>query len=512
MTPLRELGSIGLIVDQDGFELAPNAFTAVQNMRFYRGWAERSGGHIQIMADTAVTPYYIQSHSSATTNYLAFAGIAAVYVDDGTTRTDITGTTPTGAVADRWTGGTFGGLLVLNNGVDSPMYWDNNTANNLATLTGWTAGHKCKALRPFKNFLVALNVTKSSTAYPHMVKWSDSAEAGSLPASWNEADPTNDAGESPALAETPDVIVDGLPLGDTFVIYKERSMYGMQLIGGNDIFRFFRLPGDSGALARGCIAAFPGGHVVLTQGDVVVHNLQGPQSIVDKRMRRRIFDTIDPTNFAASFVVANLAKEEVWICYPTSGNSVCNRAVVWNWTDNTLSERDLPNVTYATHGVVNVTSSTGTWADTSLTWTTDTGTWASGLSYAINDARLFMASSGSKLYVADETDSADGASFVATIERTGLHFDDADMVKMCRGAWLRIDAAPGTTISVQLGASMDAAISPTWETAQTFTAGTSQRIDAFVTGRFLAYRVTSTGTAPWRLRSIDLDIIPGGQY
>ena len=510
MMPVKDLGTAGFIADQAGYELPPAAFTLVRNVRMYRGWAERIGGHAQVFSSTAVVPYYVQAHSSATINYIVHAGLAAVYVDDGTTRTDITGTVPTGAIADRWTGGTFGGLLILNNSVDSPMYWDNNTANNLATLTGWTAGHKAKALRPFKNFILALNYTKAGVNYPHGVKWSDSADPGSLPASWDHTDPTNDAGESPALAETPDVIVDGLPLGDMFVVYKERSMYGMQLIGGNDIFRFFRLPGDSGMLARGCAAATPMGHVVLTQGDVVLHNGQGPRSIIDSRARRWLFSLLDPDNYARSFVVAHPQKQEVWVCFPSTGQSVCNKALVWNWADDVVSTRDLPSVTYACFGVVNAAAST--FASVTGTFASITGTFSDYAAYSVNDVRLFLANSASMIFVADAGGGEAGVAFEATIERTGLHFDMPDTIKLCRGVWPKIDGTTGTIAYVQIGASMYPQVDPTWQTAQAFTIGTSTKIDGFAAGRYLAYRITSTSTSPWRIRSLDFDITLQGKF
>ena len=89
-----------------------------------------------------------------------------------------------------------------------------------------------------------------------------------------------DAGEQD-LAETPALLVDCLPLGDVNIIYKERSMYAMTYVGAPYIFRFQRLPGESGMLARGCAVNTPLGHVVLTAGDVVLNNGSGVQSIAN---------------------------------------------------------------------------------------------------------------------------------------------------------------------------------------------------------------------------------------
>ena len=121
------------------------------------------------------------------------------------------------------------------------MFWNGDTATNLATLTGWGATWKVVSVRPFKNFLIALGITKGASVYPHMVKWSHTAVAGTIPASWDEADPALDAGEQD-IAETPDLLVDCLQLGDVNIVYKERSMYSMSHVGAPYIFRFQRLP------------------------------------------------------------------------------------------------------------------------------------------------------------------------------------------------------------------------------------------------------------------------------
>ena len=204
------VGGQGLIRDQLPQELDQSAWSDAQNIRFAEGSAWRFLGDTQVLDAPAVTPYWIGAYNTTATRYIVHAGLAAVYVDDGSTRTDITGTAPTGGVDDRWTGGTLNGVLILNNGVDKPQYWGGNVANNLATLTNWDANHLCAVMRPYRNYLVALDVTKSGTRYPHMVKWSSPAEPGTVPASWDEADPATDAGEVD-LAETSDLMVDCLP-------------------------------------------------------------------------------------------------------------------------------------------------------------------------------------------------------------------------------------------------------------------------------------------------------------
>ena len=504
------LGKYGLNKDAAAFDLAPGAFSDAGNMRFRDGYAERMRGQSQIFTAPSVTPYCLFSYRSGTSKYWVHLGTASAFVDDGTTRTDLTPGTPfTGAVDDRWTGGVASGVLVVNNGVDKPQYWGGNVANDFAALTAWDANWRCASLRPFKNYLVACDVTKSGTRYANMVKWSAAADPGALPASWDAADATKDAGEQD-LAETPDQIVDQLRMGDINVIYKERSIYGMQYIGDPYIFRFYRLPGDMGLLARGCVVNTPMGHVVLSPGDVILHSGQGPRSIINGKMRRWLFNSIDSTYYARSFLVASYPTNEVWICFPESGQTACTMALVWNWNDDTLGVRQLLNATYGASGQV-ISSSSGTWAADTDTWAVDSTAWGND-GFAAAEERLILCESTPMLSIIETGASWNGTSKTCFVERSGLHFDAPDKVKTCRGIIPRIDASPGTVLSVEIGASMDAEVAPTWQLPVTYTVGTSRKVDAFATGRYLAYRITSTGTDAWRLNSVDFDIVSRGNY
>ncbi len=502
-------GQFGIVSDQAPQELPINAWSDGSNFRFRDGYAERFLGQRQIFDAPVITPYFITPYATTTSRFWVHAGLTSVYVDDGTTRTEITGTAPTGAIDDRWTGGSLNGVLVLNNGKDVPTFWGGDVGLNLATLTGWDAAWRAASVRPFKNYLVALDVTKGATRFPHMVKWSSAADPGTIPASWDETDPAVDAGELDQ-AETPDLMVDQLPLGDVNIIYKERSMYSMQYIGGQFIFRFARLPGDYGMLTRGCAVQVPNGHVVLASGDVVIHNGQGPQSILTGKMRDWLFSRIDSTNYRRCFVTSNPARNEVWICFPESGQSTCTKALVWNWVDNTFGVRELTAVTYGAAGQVNYTA-LASWASDTDSWDSDVTSWQQD-GFSPTDARLLLCATTPTIGLVDASAQEFGANLTTYIERTGLSLDAPDRVKTLSRIIPRVDAVAGTVISIEFGASMDAEVEPTWNTAIPYTVGTTYKADGFVTGRFLAVRFGSTSAQPWRIRSYDMEVMQRGTF
>jgi hypothetical protein len=504
-------GAVGYVSDALPQELPPNGWSYTQNIRFRDGYAERFLGSSQVFTTPSVTPYFITPYRSLNSKFWVHAGIARVYVDDGVTRTDLTPAAPyTGGVDDRWTGGSASGVLVINNGVDQPQFWAGNVAVKFANLTGWDATWKCASLRPFKQYIVALDVSKGATRYANMVKWSAAAVPGALPTSWDAADATKDAGEQD-IAETTDVLIDQLQLGDINVLYKERSMYAMQYIGQPFVWRFYRLPGEVGMLARGCAVNTPKGHVVLTAGDLILHNGQGPQSIVQGRMRKWLFNNLDTTNYARAFVVANYQTNEVWVCFPESGMAACTLALVWNWVDDTFSTRQLSNVTYGGTGPAIVTATGSTWATDSNAWSTDTTSWNND-GFASAQSRLILTTTAPLISLTESAATFDGATPTSIVERTGITFDKPDVVKTVRQVIPRIDATAGTVLSIQVGASMDAEVAPTWQPATSYTVGTTRKADAYATGRFLAFRITGTTSNPWRLRSFDMDIQERGMY
>lgn len=416
----------------------------------------------------------------------------------------------TGAIDNRWTGGILNGVMVLNNGVDQPAYWGGT--GNLQNLPGWNTTWKCSSMRPFKNFLMAFNITKGSVNYPNMVKWSTTLVPGSISngGDWDETNAALDAGEQD-LAETPDILVDALPLGDTMIIYKERSMYAATYVGQPYIFRFQRLPGDSGMLAAGCATQTPLGHVVLTAGDVVLNSGQGVTSIANAAVRDYIFKNIDSTNYKRSFVTANPQKSEVWICFPFGSSATCNKAMVWNWDSKAWGVRNLTNVTYGAFGQINIAAANLTWASDTDAWNTDASFWNEN-EYSPAEARLLMCHSTPLISLQDTGSTDFGTQIVANLERSGFDMGDPYSIKTIRGIRPRIDGINGDVVNIQVGAAMSAHSAPIWSSAVPFTIGSSVKADLFASGRFMSVRFTNTAYGAWRLKSFDIDYVDAGAY
>lgn len=498
-------GDGGLASDLDGKDAAENLWTAGQNVRFENGYLQPFTGHTALYDPPSVVPYAVFPLRTAGANVWVYCGLAKIYtVSSAGTHTDITRTTVgdyTATADTKWTGGEFSGIMVVNNENDAAQYWNGNTANDMALLTGWTSTWRAKALRPLRNYLVAVNITKGSTNYPVMVKWSHAANPGALPSSWDETDPTVDAGEQD-LADANGYLVDMVPLGDLGILYTTGSYHAMQYIGGTYIWRFTRLSEFAGALSQNCAIQFPGGHVVMTAGDVIQHSGGAPQSIINARMRSRLFNAISANYFSRSFVCHNELKSEVWVCTPTT-TAFCDTAYVWNYANNTWSIRDLPGITHANLGPIFV-SSGDTWADGTETWADGVDPWDS-VSIDGSRRRIMMAANNTNLYLADSGTDFDGTTGDMYVERTGLSFGDHNRIKFVKSVRPQIDGQTGSTVDVRIGGASVPEGPYTWSDPQTFTIGTSRAVYMRVSGKYIGIKFESSVGQPWRCRSADIE-------
>ena len=105
-----------------------------------------------------------------------------------------------------------------------------------------------------------------------------------------------------------------------------------------------------------------------------------------------------------------------------------------------------------------------------------------------------------------------GSIITATLERSGMSMGEPDRVKLLRAIYPVIDGVNGSTVSIQVGASMFPDSTPAWQTAQTFTIGTDVKIDSFTTGRYLSIRFSNADYSPWRIRSFRVDYVGQGFF
>jgi hypothetical protein len=507
LVTIQECGG-GVNKDLPAWEIKPGMWSDSSNMRFRNGMAERRKGIVEAFTTPTATPYWIGTYSTSTARYLVQLGTATAFVDDGSTRTDITGTAPTGARDDRWTGGDFNGVFFCNNGVNDPMYWNGNTATNLATISGWTAGTSADAMRAFKNYLFAIAPTIAGTKFPYRIMWSNAAEPGSLPTSWT-ATATNDAGDQDLVGVGH--LVDALPLGDALILYGQEGRYAVRYVGGDFIFSFQQLPGKDGLLARGCVANTPKGHVFLSNGDVRLHSGGESISIAEGSIRKWLVGTLDSTNAQRSFVCLNPQETEVWVVFPSANATDCDTIAAWNWNDNTWAIFTAPNLTYGATGLTSAAIAGNTYDAATGTYDTATALYSQNEASS-NESRLILCTSTPEIGIANSSSLDFGVSIDWHLEKASIPLSDTQQGLKCITRMTpRLDAVSGAQVVVKLATTMQPDDAPNFANSSTYTQGSSQRVNQFTTaGRYGAVRMESVTDQPISLRSYGLETTDGG--
>ena len=230
---------------------------------------------------------------------------------------------------------------------------------------------KCERIRAFNNRLFALNMRESNasgvtTHYPLRLRWSNFAEENKAPELWDDyaydravsSDlAANIVGQTEALengyagyidlADSNGSLLEVLPLKDYLFVYTEFETYiGSPTNNTYQPLMFKKLFNDSGILAPECVVEVEGGHFVVTQNDVILHNGASKKSIASNRVKNMLINEVCLVNPIATKVHLHQDKKEVWVLYVGPGEPkesfACTKAAVWNYEFDTWSFRTIP--------------------------------------------------------------------------------------------------------------------------------------------------------------------------
>lgn len=361
-----QAGSVGFVSPSDrrGFELNPQAWTDMNAVRMDEGGVEPGWGYAQFLnvplTDDAHSLDYMSNTLSDKNFYVVGKDesieIYYVSVDTGVYTQKKIG--PASGIyngvydsGDVWTTCHKDGHMVMTNGRDRPQMilqtvlgYDDAEAVPLAGFdTPPSLGQDnyiaCKTIIAFRGFLVAGGMTFSSSHAPQMVAWSDRTDTGTLPNSWDYADPATLAGNVTLPADYGDVIA-LKELRDELMIYCERGAYRMQWVGGQYVFRIVPAYDVVGAINPRSVCTVKGSHIIVTYSDIVRTDGQYPESIANGTVRKELFDQLSPDNHHKIQLIAYPKKSEVLIiCPDKQDDKWCGKVLVWNWTTGVWAVR-----------------------------------------------------------------------------------------------------------------------------------------------------------------------------
>lgn len=529
---INDLASLGQINDRPAYMLPPEAWTLAENVRYTRDGVEVLGGWAQVFGTPGVAPHFAMPVRGTSQSYWLYVSLTKGYVFDGSTHTNITRQTASVDVdytandTANWNGLVFGGVPILNNGLDVPQYWASySTATKLAALPNWPSTMRAEIIRGFQNYLIAFNVNDNGTLYPHLVQWSNPASPGSVPTSWAYSDPTTEGGRK----DLPDVnageIKEALPLNSIMYIYKERSIWKMSYIGGQYIFKFDVFVDDVGILGPRCVCYDGTGqrHVVVTQDDIIRHNGNSIESILTNKQRVTLFNRINRDTAETSFIFLNKVKDEIWFCYPEAGQNQPTAALIWNYRNGTGACSYATGITFRNAVVGDVEGvSAEAWSDGSDIWDADTGQW----SQIFRQKIILSSPANTKFYQLDSGTTRDGVTFSPTLQREDLgiigrkrdggSINDFKQVKMVDSVWPKIDGQ--TSIRVRVGFRELPNGALTWQDYTVFNPLTDRWVNTIVNenlpgcGMAVAVEFSAQAADPWRLDGYAMNVESLGPY
>lgn len=511
-----KVGEFGLASDPSHFDIPPNAWSLVQNVKFDLGAAKNCNGYEEISTPSETGTYLIGIDSGGSWVIL-YPSTTAIYSYVSGVETDIS---RAGGYAggSEWSGAVLGGVAVLNNYSDCPQYWAGadcidlpwSGANTWEDYDGAGSYYRARVIRSYRSFLFALGIDDNGTEYPYMVHWSDPADPGTVPATWDYADPTTLSGRFD-LADTAGYVVDAVPLRDTLAIYKEDCIWLASYVGGQYQFRFDKLAESQGLgiLGVDCAVDIGGRHVVVGDGIVYMHDGNSVQNILKGRAADALFNAIDPDNYEKTFAVHNPEDREVLICYPPLGSDICTRAYVFNYAENTWSWREIPAMNFASMQVVTGNEALRSWPTDASGggWQTDmTASW-DGRGYSPRADTLVGI--GPKLMQFSTTPLYDGVAPACLLERTGLRFGDSGQVALITEVYPR---AVGGSFYIRVGSQLTSDGMISWGPEQTFNPDTDTKVDVLQCGRYHAVRIRTDDGSQWRLNGYELNVESVGAY
>lgn len=527
--PIRGVGEVGILPDLNPQDAPLTAWTDARNVRF----AESALSRYSVFKTVNNSYAYSKVPVGVFNGDANLDGYLVTVFNDGTmeqlNNTVVTNVSPVGVSGgpEQITHCTLGGVTYVNLSSGGPFYRTQAGAGAFTALPAWGASDRCYAMRSYKDFLIALNVSKSGIDYGGMIKWSNATQYGAPPPDWDVTNAASLAGET-VINDIEGWLIDGAAMGDSFIVYGQHQTFRMDYIGAPFVFRINKLFDDQGAIARNSVAEVDGKHYVFGKTDIYVHDGVSKQSLATNRVAKTIFEELNYSEIERCFVYHDRTNGEIAFCYPSTDDacvwrtedvSGCNKAAVYNYRFNTWTFVDLPSVVGATDVLLTQTSD---W-DAFTTWSQAPQTWAAFTS--TKPQNLLLASSGNstvpkvgKPYFLDNLfrgrlpNAVDYDIMWPAYAET--NFRDLDEIgSNIYGRKLVTRVVPQYRIwqdddrmTFQIGQSKHPSGEVTWGVEKLFTGYAQDKYDTRINGRYLSIRITIPAGSYSEMSGYDVDI------
>lgn len=509
---IRNLGSVGLVRDIISHEYPENAFSDVLNVRFTARGVVRVPTPVKVLNAPAGAMAFSSCVRSTVGAEAFCAAPTELFIGDHAGGFVSAGSGY--ASATDWHPEVYGRTMLYNSFSNTPQACEDGQST-FATITGWPVDLRCRTIRAYKNFLVALHLLEGGVDKPNVILWSDAAYNNGLPPNWDYNDPGSFSGEA-TVGVSDGQIVDARVMGDSLIIYCETGAHSMQFVGGGFVMQFRELF-RYGLMCRDAVGVIGRQHLVVGRDRIYLHDGVNVSFPAEDRVERAIFrDISDPENVR---VVINPVHNEAHISFMSNEDGqFCSW--VWNWSDNTWTRHLHPGVTYQWAGPLpteiyrwsDADADGSLWSDTlsqSTRWSEYSG--------AVETALLELAPGQISISYGNYSADDRMAYFESRIVRTGIDLDsidemDSGVIKFIRRIYPIMTGDDAARVRFRFGATMSPDKPVTWTDWQYFSVHNGVKVDTRVTGRYLAFEMVGERSDPggWALTGLDVDVTPAG--
>ena len=529
LIPIENIGSEGIVTDIPAWQLPPGTWSNGNNVRFDDVSVKKFPGYMEVMEGCPSPPLYLETyqvydhreHEDLGHYYWIAFCKENIYCYYGGAWFDVT---PEGGLSHndniQWQTAKLGAVLVATIGMNMPLWWrlvDGKPwhTRKFETLPNW-ADEKwidCQTIQGFKSFLFAGAIYDDAADIRknRLVAWSDMTNQYTPPESWDYTNPDGDAGIY-ELLDTEGPIVHMQQLREGLMIYKTDSIVVASFIGAPFMFSFQTMTEDVGLMCKNAITEVPGGHFVMGRTDCYLNNGQTIQPLLTQKVKDKLYLNVSGDEFMKSFAVTDWANSEVWACYPEPDSEYCNKAIVWNFVNNTFSVRDLPQLSHIKAGVAQYLPGDDTWNAQTYEWDSSSRRWGTRDYDNVVENLVFASTGDQKLYRHDAGNTEDGTDMSSYIERTGIDLGDPSSVKHVTAVWPKLwTTGTNSTLKVSTGYQMSTEDPVTWDYTVNFNPDYMSKISVRTTGKLFAIKVESDDDIDWGLSAVEYEIVPAGR-
>jgi hypothetical protein len=253
----------------------------------------------------------------------------------------------------------------------------------------------------------------------------------------------------------------------------------------------------------------------MSQYDVHMTNGQTVEALLTDKLQGELFNNISGRYYHNAFISADHPRNTAYICWPSSNSQYCDKCITWNWSTGVMSLRDLPQVACMEEGIV-IMQYADTWDSQELTspvntWDIIDRAWGSRAFETVHPELVSSSPVTGRIYRnGGAVHTLNGDPMESHVERTGLDLGDPGSVKKINAVWPRITTVGDTSVDIYVCGQMSPDDTVHWKGPYPFNPNSQSKVSCRVTGKYLGWRIESTGYTGWQCHGVQFNVEPAG--